>query len=95
MKRFRHEEHNKTQEYVAEKIAENWGTAEIGARSALTLNHIATSVPGGSLIAESALRVARSVVSKDLMPGYLPIIPPAANPTVDAGVEVDCRRILA
>ena len=46
MKRFRHEEHNKTEEYVAEKIAENWGTAEIGARAALTLNHIATSVYG-------------------------------------------------
>jgi len=82
MKRFRHEEHNKTEEYVAEKIAENWGTAEIGARAALTLNHIATSVYGGSLVAESALRVARSVVSKDLMPGWLPVIPPAATPKV-------------
>ena len=84
MKRFRHEEHNTTQEYVAEKIAENWGAAEIGARAALTLNHIATSVYGGSLVAESAMKVARSVVSKDLMPGWLPVIPPAASPEVPA-----------
>ncbi len=78
MKRFRHEEHNTTQEHVAEKIAEehvaekiaeNWGAAEVGARAALTLNHIATSVYGGSLIAESALRMVRSFVSKDWVPG--------------------------
>src|SRR6202011_6002596 len=37
MKQFRHEEHNRTEEYVAEKIAENWGMAEVGARSALRL----------------------------------------------------------
>jgi D-lactate dehydrogenase len=82
MKQFRHKEHNRTEENVAEKIAENWGTAEVGARAALTLNHIATSVYGGSLIAASALKVARSVVSKDLMPGWLPVIPPAATPRV-------------
>jgi D-lactate dehydrogenase len=84
MKRFRHEEHNRTEEYVAEKIAENWGIAEIGARAALTLNHIATSVYGGSLVAESSLTIVRSVVSKDLMPGWLPVIPPAATPEVPA-----------
>jgi D-lactate dehydrogenase len=82
MKQFRHEEHNKTEEHVAQKVAENWAMAEIGARDALRLNHLATSIYGGSLIAESALKVARSVVSKDLMPGRLPIIPSAASPKV-------------
>jgi D-lactate dehydrogenase len=82
MKRFRHEEHNSTEEYVAEKIAENWGAAEVGARAALRLNHLATSIYGGSLAAESALKVVRSVVSKDLVPGWLPVIPPAASPEV-------------
>jgi D-lactate dehydrogenase len=82
MKRFRNEEHNPTQEYVAKKIAENWGAAEIGARAALTLNHVTTSVYGGSLVAENALKVARSVVSKDLMPAWLPVIPPAASPKI-------------
>jgi D-lactate dehydrogenase len=82
MKQFRHEEHNKTEEHVAQKVAENWAMAEIGARDALRLNHLATSIYGGSLIAESALKVARSVVSKDLMPGWLPIIPSAASPKV-------------
>jgi D-lactate dehydrogenase len=82
MKRFRQEEHNKTEEYVAQKIAENWAMAEVGARQALALNHAATSVAGGSMIAESALRAARSVVSKDLMPGWLPNIPPPSPPIV-------------
>jgi D-lactate dehydrogenase len=82
MKRFRHEEHNKTEEFVAEKIAKNWSTAEVGARSALQLNHLAMSIPGGSLIAENALKAARAVVSKDLMPDWLPNIPPAAGPRV-------------
>jgi len=82
MKQFRHEEHNRPEEFVAEKIAENWGMAEVGARTALRLNHLATSIYGGSLIAEGALKVARSVVSKDLMPGWLPNIPPAASPKV-------------
>jgi D-lactate dehydrogenase len=78
MKQFRHAEHNKTEEHVAEKIAQKWAVAEIGARAALRLNHVATTVAGGSLIAESALRAARSVISKDLMPGWLPNIPLAA-----------------
>jgi D-lactate dehydrogenase len=82
MKKFRHEEHNKTEEYVAEKIAENWAMAEVGAREALRLNHLATSIYGGSLIAEGALKAARSVISKDLVPGWLPNIPPAATPKV-------------
>src|ERR1700756_3617043 len=82
MKQFRQEEHNKTEEYVAQKIAENWAMAEVGARQALALNHVATSVAGGSMIAESALRAARSVVSKDLMPGWLPNIPPPSPPIV-------------
>jgi D-lactate dehydrogenase len=58
--------------------------AEIGARDALRLNHLATSIYGGSLIAEGALKAARSVISKDLMPGWLPNIPPAASPKVPA-----------
>lgn len=32
---------------------------------------------GGSLTAEGALKAARSVISKDLMPSWLPNIPPA------------------
>jgi D-lactate dehydrogenase len=84
MKQFRHAEHNHTEEYVAKKIAEHWATAERGARAALRLNHLATTVYGGSLLAESALTAARAVVSKDLMPGWLPNIPPVARPEVPA-----------
>jgi D-lactate dehydrogenase len=51
MKQFRQAEHNQTQEYVAKKIVENWATAEVGARTALKLNHMATSVYGGGLMA--------------------------------------------
>jgi D-lactate dehydrogenase len=84
MKHFRHAEHTKGEEYVAEKIAEHWAAAEVGARDALRLNHIATQVYGGSLVAESMLATVRSVVSKDLAPGWLPNIPPAVNPKVPA-----------
>jgi D-lactate dehydrogenase len=78
MKQFRRAEHTHNQEYVAKKIAENWATAEVGARTALMLNHTATSIYGGGLMAEGALKVARAVVSTDLMPGWLPNIPPAS-----------------
>jgi D-lactate dehydrogenase len=84
MKQFRHAEHNQTQEYLAAKIAQNWATAEVGARAALRLNSIATSVPGGSLIIASALKAVRSVVNNDLMPGWLPNIPPPAPSVVPA-----------
>ena len=84
MKQFRHEEHSHTEEYVAKKIAENWATAEAGARTALKLNHIATRISGGRLLAESALTAARTAVSKDLLPGWLPNIPFAAAPQVPA-----------
>jgi NAD-dependent dihydropyrimidine dehydrogenase PreA subunit len=59
MKQFRHAEHNHTEEYVAKKIAENWATAERGTQAALRLNHIATTVYGGALLAEGALTAAR------------------------------------
>jgi hypothetical protein len=62
--------HNHTEEYVAKKIAEHWATAERGARAALRLNHIATTVYGGALLAEGALTAARAVVSKDLRARY-------------------------
>ena len=84
MKRFRRVEHNHTEEYVAKKIAENWATAEAGARMALRANHIATIIYGGSLVAEGALSMARALVSGDLIPAWLPGIPPAANPEVPA-----------
>src|SRR6201984_3339656 len=84
MKQFRHDEHNRTEQYIAEKIAEHWGMAEVGARTALRLNHLATGLYGGLLIAESSLKVARAVISKDLIPGWLPNIPPAPSPKVPA-----------
>src|SRR5580704_5090693 len=67
--------------------------AEVGARTALRLNHLATSIYGGSLIAEGALKAARSVVSKDLMPGWLPNIPPAASspgPQIQESISPYC-----
>lgn len=79
MKHFRHQEHSKIQESVACGIAKNWGIAEKLARSALRANRIATSLPGGSLIAESALRSLRSVVSTDVVPAWLPNLPAAAS----------------
>jgi D-lactate dehydrogenase len=84
MKQFRKAEHSDAEQYVAKKIAENWATAEVGARVALKLHHIATSVPGGAFLAEGALAAARAVVSQDLLPGCLSNMPPAAKSKVPA-----------
>lgn len=78
MKHFRQQEHSRVQENVAHGIAKNWAIAESMARSALRVNRIASSIPGGSFIAETALRALRSVVSTDVMPAWLPKLPVAA-----------------
>ena len=82
MKEFRHRQHTQTHEDIALRAAESWNEAEAGARVALRTNSIASSVPGGAFLAASALRATRAVVSKDLVPGWLPNIPPAASSDV-------------
>lgn len=78
MKHFRHLEHTHAQEYVAKKLAEHWSEVERIGRLALTANEISSRVLG-PLPAKGLTSLARTVVSKDLVPVCLPNIPPAAS----------------
>jgi len=78
MKHFRHLEHTRAQESVAEKIAERWGAIEKLGRVALTLNHATQRVLGG-LPAKGLTAAARAVVSSEVMPAWLPNIPEPAR----------------
>jgi len=82
MKSFRHQEHSRAQEYVALKIAENWSTAEKVGRIALKVNRLTDGLFGSAFVAEGALKGARTIFSKDLVPTLLPGIPSAASPNV-------------
>ncbi len=78
MKHFCHQEHTRVQEYVAEKLAEHWAEVEQAGRLALTVDAISSAVLG-PLPAKGLTTLARSVVSKELVPVALPNIPPAAK----------------
>ncbi|WP_165225606.1 FAD-binding and (Fe-S)-binding domain-containing protein [Aquisphaera insulae] len=83
MKQFRHEEHTRGQERVAEGVARHWGSIEKAGRAALTLNHAAQAWIGG-IPAQGLTSAARMVVSKDLIPGWLPNIPGASKAKLPA-----------
>ncbi len=82
MKQFRHAEHSRTEEYVAEKVSEHWGASEVAARAAVGLNHIAERVFGGAILANEATVSARTLFSNELIPARLPNIPPSAEARV-------------
>jgi D-lactate dehydrogenase len=78
MKQFRHLEHTKAQEYVAEKLAEYWSEVERLGRMALKVNEVSSRV-FGPLPGRGLTTLARSVVSNDLVPSLLPNIPGPAT----------------
>jgi D-lactate dehydrogenase len=78
MKQFRHLEHSKVQEYIAEKLAESWSEVERLGRMALKLNEVSSRVFGPSP-GRGLATIARSVVSNDLVPALLPNIPGPAT----------------
>ena len=77
MKHFRHLEHGPTAERVAAKFAERFGTVERAARLAVGAGNATSAVLGHRVMA-AATNVARAVLGKDLMPGWLPNMPAAA-----------------
>jgi D-lactate dehydrogenase len=78
MKRLRHQEHGATAEKVAAMLARNFGAVEKAARLGVGAAGAAAKVLGhGALSAVTG--AARAVVSKDLMPGWLPNMPKAAT----------------
>src|SRR6516225_8216941 len=77
MKHFRYLEHGPTAERVAAKFAERFGTVERAARLAVGAGNATSAVLGHRVMA-AATNVARAVLGKDLMPGWLPNMPAAA-----------------
>jgi D-lactate dehydrogenase len=79
MKRFRHLEHGATAERVAASLARNFGAVERVARVGVAAAGGAAKIVGhGALSAMTG--AARALVSKDLMPGWVPNMPAAAAP---------------
>jgi D-lactate dehydrogenase len=78
MKRFRHLEHGPRAERIAASAARRFGTVERVARIGLVVGNATTKVLGhGTLAAAAAL--ARAVISKELIPSWLPNMPVAAK----------------
>ena len=83
MKHFRHLEHGPTAERVAAELAKRFGAVERAARLGLaTANGLATVFGAGAVTALTDM--ARAVVSKELMPRWLPNMPPAARARLPA-----------
>ncbi len=78
MKHFRHLEHGPRAERLAATIARRFGTVERIARIAVGAANATAKVLGHRTVA-AVTNMARAVVSKDLMPGWLPNMPAAAK----------------
>ena len=78
MKHFRHLEHGPRAERFAATLARQFGTVERVARIAVGAVSATAEVLGHSTVA-AATNMARAVVSKDLMPGWLPNMPASAK----------------
>jgi D-lactate dehydrogenase len=78
MKHFRHLEHGPRAERVAATFARQFGIVERVARIAVGAAD-ATAEMLGHRTVTAVTNMARAVVSKDLMPGWLPNMPTAAK----------------
>jgi D-lactate dehydrogenase len=78
MKHFRHLEHGQRAERVAATVARHFGAVERMARFIVRAGNLTAKLLGdGTLTA--ATNMARSIVSKELVPAWLPNMPPAAK----------------
>jgi D-lactate dehydrogenase len=78
MKQFRHLEHSRRQEWVAERVAAHWGAIEPIARVSLLVAGIAAKLFGSSAV-RSLLNVGRKVISPELLPGWVESVPMPAS----------------
>jgi D-lactate dehydrogenase len=78
MKHFRHLEHGPRAEHVAATLARQFGTVERVARIAVAAADATAEVVGHRTII-AVTNMARAVVSKDLMPSWLPNMPAAGK----------------
>jgi D-lactate dehydrogenase len=82
IKQLRQREHGSRSEEIAFSIARNWASVEKVARISLAATELASKIAGVGLV-QAVTRVARSVVSKDLMPavpGPMPLPAPSRLP---------------
>ena len=79
MRDFRRREHGSRAEGVAAIFARHFGAVERTARVAVTAGNAAARVFGHRALS-AATQMARAVVSKDLLPDWLPNMPAAAKP---------------
>ncbi len=77
MKEFRHREHGATAERVAATLARHFGVVERVARAGVGVAGATARIFGHGTL-QAMTGAARSVISKDLMPGWLPNMPSAA-----------------
>jgi len=78
MKEFRHREHGPRAERIAALFATHFGTLERLARLSLSASNASAKIFGHATLS-AATNMARAVVSKDLIPGWLPNMPAAAK----------------
>ena len=78
MKHFRHLEHGPLAERVAATMARRFGAVERGAHIALGAANASAKIVGNRTLTAAAAAV-RAVVSKELLPAWLPNMPAAAK----------------
>src|SRR5580692_6591413 len=78
MKHFRHLEHGRRQEWVAERIAEHWGLVEPMARASMLVGNLAAKLLGNGTV-RSILNAARKVISPELLPSWVESLPMPAS----------------
>ena len=88
MKRLRHLGRSETEERVALAAAERWGSVEKVARGTLRLGHGL----GGSVMG-ALTSAARTVLSRDLVPSWLPVTPEAAGAELPRAPRPGARAV--
>ncbi len=88
MKHFRHLEHSPAEERVALTLAERWGEVERGARRAVQLGGLL-----GPAVMKGLTGLARTVLSKDLVPEWLTVMPKAAKATLPRTERTGARAV--
>jgi D-lactate dehydrogenase len=78
MKQFRHLEHSRGQEWVAERIAAFWGAVEPMARLSMLFGNLAAKLVGDRGV-RSVLNAARKVISPELLPSWVESLPRPAS----------------
>jgi D-lactate dehydrogenase len=78
MKHFRHLEHGQRAERVAATVARHFGAVERVGRSIVGATNLTAKVVGDGMLS-AVTNMARSIVSKELVPAWLPNMPPAAK----------------